>query len=210
MRRCICANGRGAVAGPREQLAIEDRPVGQERRGLLDLGEPPAQELLAARPQEGAACPAKELSPDAVPLPLRDPFRGIAQGRRILLERVGEVEGVRSAQVGVPGVGRDQPLEEAGVGLPGAHEPVGDGAFVHAAHLGERADHQARRRAHPKAAGDQLVPDVASRRVPAPATRRPARAAGPRRPGREAAADAARPSAPAGVRSTLRRRAAAG
>jgi hypothetical protein len=91
------------------RAAIEDRPVGQGARPP-DLREPRSGALFLSPTQEGRPPTAKELSrmPSHFHSAIhsewsprtQDPPRAGRQGRR-----------VRSAQIGVPGVGRDQALE---------------------------------------------------------------------------------------------------
>ncbi len=75
------------------------------------------------------------------------------------LERIGEVEWVGPAHVGVLDVGSQQPGEELRRGLPPSHQPVGDRAFGQSARGGQRALDQAGGGSDPKSAGDELVPD---------------------------------------------------
>ena len=64
---------------PSDELAIEDRAVGEESGSRGDLREPLRDELLATRPDKTCSAAPDELRTDAVPFPFDLPIRGFPE-----------------------------------------------------------------------------------------------------------------------------------
>src|SRR6478672_12310492 len=143
---------------PGQQLTIEHGPFRKQTPSLLHFRKSPGQQLLTPAPEKRAAGAANELSPDAVPLPLGDPVAGVSQLSGIGFQRMRQKKWIWPADVGVPGVGRDQLLKELSAWFPAPHEAVGDHLLVDSTQLSTRPRNQSLRRPHPEASGDQLVP----------------------------------------------------
>ncbi len=145
------------LALPGQQLAV-DHAVGRKRGGGgLDLGKPPVQPLLAARPQRHLAVAPDQLQPDAVPLPLQQPLADSAQRRGVLLKRRGQEERVRLLAVAGQLVGRKQLRQEPRRRLPFAQHALRDPGDVHTRHLRQRLLHGALGHADAQRARQQLV-----------------------------------------------------
>ena len=102
--RCAAASGRTAAARRPVHGSTSPSitvPSGSSAPTRLDLGEPVRDQLLAARPQEGPPAAADQLRADAVPLPLHLPFGHARPAPPAALQRVGQEERVRAADIGV-------------------------------------------------------------------------------------------------------------
>src|SRR6056297_3707328 len=83
-----------------------------------------------------------ELTPNAVPLPLRRPFSGVAEalGRRV--ELVGELKGIGPGKLGGSVGRKHERLVARCLGSPLSHEAVRKFRLVDARRLRKRAGHQ--------------------------------------------------------------------
>src|SRR5205823_485312 len=100
----LCERQRRAIL-PRHDLAIDSGAVGQERAERVELREAIGDQLLAARPEKRAPLTADELGADAVPFPFHLPIADIAEVLDRALQRIGEEEWIRAADVGIFGLG---------------------------------------------------------------------------------------------------------
>ncbi len=85
----------------------------------------------------------------------------LSQFGRIALQRIGEEKRVGAANIGVIGVFSDELRVKCGVGLPVAHQAMGDSFGCDSGETGQRAHHQILRNPDAEFTGDELVPDEA-------------------------------------------------
>ena len=146
---------------PRQQFAINHGTVGQPRSARFHFRKAIREQFFTATPQERPPTPSYQLRANAVPLPLQLPVARRTEGVEFSVERMREVERIRTAPVGVGGFRRHELRIPRGTGLPCTHETVRDGFGADATHLRQCAHDEAVGHAHAKATGEQLVEEKA-------------------------------------------------
>ncbi len=152
--------GQGAVAVPREHLAVEDGAIGKRRRCRDDLGKPCRDHFFTARPEVGVAGAPDQLRPNAVPFPLCLPVRARPERLHALLERVRQAERVRPRRLVGRSIWRHQRSERLRRWAPLAHQPVGHHVGPDACDCRQRPNHERLRDSDAHLAGQQLVEQV--------------------------------------------------
>ena len=161
MRRCICAKGSGRPSCHGSTSPSSTVPSGNCAPEASISGK---RSVTSSSPRDQRNVrQSRRMSWERMPSHFHSTCHSARAPRSSTgaLERVGEAERVGAADIGVLRFGGDERGPEIGRGLPVAHEAVGDGVGVHAAHLGQRAHHQALRNADAPLAGDDLVPGEA-------------------------------------------------
>ena len=144
------------LVAERQHLAVEHGSVGQVSGGRGDLRESMGNQLLAARPQMDRPRALHQLRADAVPFPLENPVRRLAQRRRLLVQGRRQEERIRTRPIDVRRLHRRQRHEPLGRRRPFAHQARRDGRDRNAGGLGQRPHDQRLRHADAQLTGDHL------------------------------------------------------